>query len=73
MSQRKRFKLKKNISLPVLGTSFAYLVTQASAQCFQNTRLPKVLQTTNNESDNSAEAIATHDSIDAVFVGGNIT
>ena len=47
---------------------------ESAAQCFQYTRMPKVLQTTNPDADydTSATAIAVHDASNAIFVGGHI-
>ena len=50
------------------------LFMESAAQCFQYTRMPKVLQTTNPDADydTSATAIAAHDASNAIFVGGHI-
>lgn len=47
----------------------------AADTCYENMRLPKVIQTQDalTRAANQAEAIATHDSISAVFVGGHIS
>ena len=50
-----------------------WLAVTVRAQCFANQRLPKTIQSEGSESASHAEAIAAHEGLNAIFVGGHIS